>query len=287
MAQKRDYYEVLGVNKTASADEIKKSYRKMALKFHPDKNKEADAEDKFKEINEAYQILSDEKKRSTYDQFGHAAFDPSAGMGAGGGNPFAGGFQNGYTWSYQSGGANPFEGMDFGDPFEIFETFFGGGMGRGRRAQMKHYSLRVTFEEAAFGVEKEVEVDGVAKKIKVPAGVDDGTRIKFSDFYITFDVATDPYFKRRGADLFVDHEVAFSTLLLGGTTQVRGLKKEIKMRVREATQAGTIIRLKGEGLPILSGRGNGDIYVKLIAQMPSKFNREQKKAIETLRKAGL
>src|SRR5260221_81720 len=133
MPTKRDFYEVLGLKKGATAAEIKSAYRKMALKFHPDRNKEKDAEEKFKEINEAYQVLSDNNKRQTYDQFGHAAFDPAAGGAAG--NPFAGGARTGpFTWSYSNtnaGAGNPFEGMDFSDPFEIFESFFGGAGGFG------------------------------------------------------------------------------------------------------------------------------------------------------------
>lgn len=124
MATKRDYYEILGLEKAATKAEIKSAYRKMALKFHPDKNKAKDAEEKFKEINEAYQVLSDSKKKSSYDQFGHAAFSGAGGMG---GNPFAGGTQQGpFTWNYSSSsGGNPFGGgADFGDAFDIFEQFF-------------------------------------------------------------------------------------------------------------------------------------------------------------------
>ena len=282
MATKRDYYEVLGVNKTATADEIKKAYRKMALEFHPDRNKEAGAEDKFKEINEAYQILSDQSKRQKYDQFGASAFDPSAGMGQ---NPYAGGYQQGpFTWTYSSG-QNPFEGSDFVDPFEVFNSFFGGGFGRAQ--QRPSYSMNLTFMEAALGAEKTVEVEGKKKTIKIPAGVDDGTRIRFGDIYITFNVEEDPYFRRQGADLFVDVSLPLSALLLGATIKVKTLTGEVKMKVREGTASNTMIRLSNEGLPNLQGRGKGSLYVKLIAKIPKHLNREQKRAVENLKSLGL
>ena len=289
MASKRDYYEVLGLSKTASETDIKSAYRKMALQYHPDRNKAKDAEEKFKEINEAYQVLSDKQKRQTYDQFGHAAFDPSIGgsPNGAGGNPFAGGFGGGYTWS-SAGGGNPFGNVDFGDPFDIFEAFFGGSMGgRARAARVPNYSMRISFDEAARGATKEVEIEGKRQTIKIPAGVDDGTRIKFKNFSVTFDVATDPYFKRQGADLFVDHPVKLSTLLTGGVEGVKSLNGKIKLKVREGTQSGTTVRLRGEGLPRLQYSGNGDMYVRLVADLPARLNREQRKAVEALQKAGL
>jgi len=282
MAAKRDYYEVLGVAKGASADEIKSAYRKMALKYHPDRNKEADAEEKFKEINEAYQVLSDKDKRAKYDQFGHSAFDPSSGMG---GNPFSGAYQQGpFTWSY-SGGGMPFEGVDFVDPFEVFNSFFGGG-GFGQN-RMKRYSMHLDFREAALGTQKTITIDGQKRKIKIPAGVDDGTRIKFGDFYVTFDVGTDPYFKRQGADLYVDVGLPVSALILGATINVKTLTGEIKMKVREGTGSHTMLRLSGEGLPYLDRPGKGSMYVRLIAKIPKKLNSYQKQAVRELRDVGL
>jgi len=282
MAAKRDYYEVLGVAKGASADEIKSAYRKAALKYHPDRNKEPGAEEKFKEINEAYQVLSDQDKRAKYDQFGHSAFDPGAGMG---GNPFAGAYQQGpFTWSYSSGGM-PFEGADFVDPFEVFNSFFGGG--GFRQSRMKRYSMHLDFMEAALGTQKTITVDGKKQKIKIPAGVDDGTRIKFGDFYVTFDVGTDQYFKRQGADLFVDVVLPVSALMLGATINVKTLTGEIKMKVRAGTGSHTMLRLSGEGLPHLDRPGKGSLYVRLIANIPKKMNMRQKQVASQLRDAGL
>ncbi len=286
MATKRDYYEILGVKKGAEKAEIKSAYRKAALKWHPDKNQnnKAEAETKFKEINEAYQVLSDDQKRKTYDQFGHAAFDPSSGMG---GNPFAGGFKQGgpFTYTYSSGGANPFENADFGDPFDIFEQFFGGGFSR----QQAHprYSLTVDFLEAIHGVTKEVEIEGKRHKIKVPAGANDGTRIRFTDFDVSINVGTHKRYKREGYDLFVDEQIPVSLALLGGTLEVETIDQTLKLKIRPGTASNTMVRLRGEGVQHVQGHGKGDLYVRFIVDIPEKLNKQQKKAVEELRKAGL
>lgn len=284
MATKRDYYEILGLDKSAAPGQIKSAYRKMALKYHPDKNKAADSESKFKEINEAYQVLSDDKKKQAYDQFGHSAFDPSSGMG---GNPFAGGFRQGpFTWSYQTsrGGANPFGGSeaDFSDPFEIFEQFFGGG-GFAQAARRPRYSLSIEFMEAIKGVTKEVKIDGQTHKIKVPAGADDGTRIRFEQFDITIDVKPHSQFKREGYNLFSDVKISFTTAALGDKIEVPTTNGPLKLKVRAGTQSHTLIRLRGEGVPQLRGSGKGDLYVRLIVAVPENLSREQKRLLEELR----
>lgn len=285
MATKRDYYEILGLSKTASEAEIKSAYRKLALKWHPDKHQEnkADAETKFKEINEAYQVLSDAKKRQSYDQFGHAAFDPASGMG---GNPYSGGFQQGpFTWSYTSSGENPFENTDFGDPFSIFEQFFGGGFSR--QAAKPRYSLRISFMEAVKGVTKEVTLDGKRHSITIPPGANEGTRLRFSDFEVTIDVAPDERFRRDGYDLFVDQDIPFTVATLGGVTQVQTITSTLKLKVRPGTASHTMIRLRGEGVQHIKGRGKGDLYVRLVVQVPENLSRDQKRALEELQATGL
>ncbi len=279
MASKRDYYEILGVEKSASADQIKSAYRKMALKYHPDKNKEKDAEAKFKEINEAYQILSDPKKKQAYDQFGHAAFSAQGGPASGW--DAASGFRQGpFTWSYStSGGANPFGNMDFNDPFEIFESIFGSGFTQRR----PRYSLTIDFMEAVKGVSKDVEIEGQKKTIKVPAGANDGTRIRFDTFDVTIDVRPDKQFRRDGYDLFVDKEIDFTTAALGGQIEVPKVEGTLKLKVRPGTQSHTLIRLRDEGVTRLRGRGKGDLYVRLIVKVPEKLSREEKKLLEELR----
>lgn len=288
MAAKRDYYEVLGLTKTATAAEIKTAYRKLALKYHPDRNKETGAEAKFKEINEAYQVLSDTKKRQTYDQFGHAAFDPSSGMGGGQG-PFGGfgGASAGgpFSWSYQTSGNGA--DFDFGDPFEIFEQFFGGGFSGQRQRRRPHYSLQIDFMEAINGVEKIVEIEGKKQKIKVPAGANDGTRIRFENFDVSMSVANHPRFKRDGYDIFVDEKISFSTAALGGQIAVETLEGKLKLKIRPGTASHTLVRLRGEGVKHIQGRGKGDFYVRLIVEIPEKLTREQKATLQELNDLGL
>ena len=286
MSTKRDYYEILGLTKTATAAEIKAAYRKLALKWHPDKNPDnkKDAEEKFKEINEAYQVLSDEKKKQTYDQFGHAAFDAASGMG---GNPFSGGFRQGpFTWSYSTSGQNPMGDFDFSDPFEIFEQFFGGGFGRAAQRRPR-YSLHIDFFEAIRGVTKEVTIEGKKHTIKVPAGANDGTRLRFDDFDITIDVGTHAHFNREGNDLFIDHPIAYSLAALGGSTEVKTVDGSLKLKVRPGTASHTMVRLRGEGVPHLQRGGKGDLYVRLIVSVPEKATKEQQRILKDLQEQGL
>ncbi len=295
MATKRDYYDILGVSKNASKDEIRKAYRKLALEWHPDRNKSSNANDKFKEINEAYEVLSDPKKKETYDQFGHTAFDPRyAGFGGGapGGGPFPGGQtrtykQGPFTYTYTTYGTGPGIEFDFGgfsDPFEIFEQFFGGGSPFGRRETKPRYGLTLSFMEAVKGCEKEVDIDGKKRKIKVPAGVDDGSRIRFRDFDITIDVKPDKTFQRDGADVFVNHQISLKMAMLGGTTEVPTIDDKVKLKIRPGTQPGTMVRLRGRGIKKLRGfvRGKGDQYVRLQVKIPEKLTREQKAAVKKL-----
>lgn len=284
MATKRDYYDVLGVNKSASESEIKSAYRKKALEWHPDRNKSPEAEAKFKEINEAYQVLSDSKKKQAYDQFGHSAF---SGTGGAGGNPFGGGFQQQGPFRYYystSGGANPFG--DFGgfsDPFEIFEQFFGGA-GFGRRGPTKpHYSLRIPFMTAIKGGSETVNINGKRHTIKIPPGADTGTHLRFGEFDVTFEVETDKRFKREGADIYVDQRIPFTLAILGGEIEVPTLEGKIKIKIRPGTQPGTMVRLAGQGAPKLhsfSASAKGDLYIRLIIEIPTKLNRRQKQLIE-------
>ncbi len=285
---KRDYYEVLGVNKSASTADIKSAYRKKAMEWHPDRNKSTDAEEKFKEINEAYEILSNSQKKQAYDQFGHAAFDPSS--GASGGHTYtdrSGPFT--YTWS--SGGQNPFGGnadFDFGgfsNPFDIFEQFFGtGGFQYGGRQQKRlaTYKIQLTFLEAAKGCDKEVEIDGKRKTIKIPAGVDDGQRIKFTDFILYVDVIPDNIFKRDGNDVYINQIISFSTAVLGADIEVPTLNGSLKVRVKPGTQPNTLIRLQSKGIRDVNGYGYGDFYIRLIVEVPTRLSSRQKELLKEL-----
>ncbi len=294
MPTKRDYYDILGVTKSASLDEIKKAYRKLALQWHPDRNKAANANEKFKEINEAYAVLSDSQKRSTYDQFGHSAFQPGMG-GAPGQGPFGGGTyrQGPFSYTYYTsgdGGGMPFGGADFIDPFEIFEQFFGGGFGRGSaRARREAYQITIDFMDAMKGVTKEVHLPrgqagegSVRKTIKIPAGVDTGSRIRFDDFDIVVEVRPDKHFKREGDDLIIEKEIPFSVASLGGDVEVPTIDGDLKLRIQPGTQPGTLIRLRGKGAPHVRGNGRGDEYVRIQLKVPTHLSHRQKELLEEL-----
>ncbi len=283
---KKDFYEVLGVSKNASKEEIKSAYRKSALKFHPDRNKAPDAEEKFKEINEAYEVLSNDQKKTAYDQYGHAAFDPNSG-------PFGGRTytqQNGpFNFTYTQSGGNPFGGSDFdfggfSNPFDIFEQFFGGSFSQQGRQQkrLETYKISLSFLEAANGVEKEFVIDGKRKKIKIPSGVDDGQKIRFQDFLLYIDVLPDKIFKREGNDVFITVTLSFSQAVLGTVLEVPTLKEPLKVKVKPGTQPNTLIRLRGKGIRDINGYGVGDFYIRLMVEIPTRLNFRQKELIKEL-----
>ncbi len=299
---KRDFYEVLGVSKGASEAEIKSAYRKLARKYHPDVDKTAGAAEKFKEVSEAYQVLSDTNKKKSYDQFGHAAFDRSQGYGGagaggpfGGGNPFSGGQGNpfggfSYSWSSNGGDAQDF---DFTDPFDLFEQIFGmaGGGPFGGMRRRPTYSLQLSFEEAIKGVEKEIEIEqrtqqGQASrkrmKIKVPAGVADGTKMRFGDMDIVFRVRSHPEFIREGSDIFTEVTLGVPQVVLGDTIRVNTVSGAVNLKIPAGTQPGSLVRIKGKGAPKLSG-GVGDHYVRVKLEVPKNLSAEEKKLYEQLK----
>lgn len=291
MATHKDYYTLLGVGKSASLDEVKKAYRKLALEYHPDRNKSKEAEEKFKEITKAYEVLANDEKRKMYDQVGHTAFEQGAGgqgpFGGAQGGPFGGGFggqagQYGpFTYSTNGGG---FE-FDFGgssDPFEIFEQFFGGGSPFGTRQRRPVYSATISFMEAAKGAEKEVVIDGKKQKIKIPAGVNQGTRIRFGDYDLVIDVLADPRFAREGVDVVSEKEISYAQAAMGGEIPVQTVDGEIKIRIPEGTQPGALVRLNGRGIPHLRGSGRGNHYVKIKVVVPKKLTKRQKELLEEL-----
>lgn len=274
----KDPYEVLGVKKSADANEIKKAYRKLALEFHPDKNKSKESEEKFKEINQAYEILSDPKKKQSYDQFGHA--------GANGQGPFGGGYggqQGPFSYSYYSTGGD--QGFDFGgfsDPFDIFEQFFGGGSPFGKRKPA--YSINIDFMEAVKGTTKRVGINGKNRDIKIPGGVDNGSRIRFDDFDLVVNVSAHPKFRREGADVISELEVPFSQAILGGIATVDTVDGQVKLKIPEGTQPGAVIRIKGKGIPHVGGKSRGDHYVRIKITIPKKLKGQQKQLIEEFEK---
>lgn len=286
----KDFYEVLGVSKNATAEEIKRAYRRLALQYHPDRNKTKEASEKFKEVNAAYEVLSDGQKRAQYDQFGHAAFDPSTGSGQG---PFggAGGPFGGFGGGQQSGRYGPFtytyttsgDGQDMGgfsDPFEIFEQFFGGGSPFGARQRRPSYGLTISFMEAVKGAEKDVTVGGKKMKIKIPAGVDSGSRIRFGEFDIVVDVAPDKRFRRESADIVAELPISITQAALGHEVSVETIDGTVKLRIQAGTQSGTLIRLRGKGVPHLRGGGHGDHYVKVNVVIPKHLTHRQKELLK-------
>lgn len=300
MATKRDFYEVLGISKSASDAEVKSAYRKLARKHHPDVDKSPGAADKFKELSEAYQVLSDPKKKQSYDQFGHAAFDRGAG-GGGGGNPFGEGFNPfgggqgnpfggfSYSWSGQQGGPD----VNFEDPFDLFNQIFGmggGGGGFGGMRRRPTYSLSLSFDEAIKGIEKEIEIETRDDKgkstrkrlrLKVPAGVDNGTRMRFEDIDIVFKVSKSDKFLREDSDIFTDTTLTIPQIVLGDTIDVETVSGQVKVKVPPSTQPGSLIRIKGKGVNNMRG-GFGDHYVRVRLDMPKTLSVEEKKLYEQL-----
>ena len=356
---KRDYYEVLGVLKSASTDEIKKAYRKLALKYHPDRNKDnKEAEAKFKEASEAYHVLSDKGRKSNYDQFGHAAFE-----GAGG----RGGFSN-FDFT------NAFSDIFGSDIFEDFFEGFGGAGGRRRRRSSSgyrgedlRYDLSISLEDAYNGKKQEInfsstetckrcdghcaepgskpiscsmcggqgrvrssqgfftiqqtcpecsgsgeqisnpckECRGIGKKqtkkkifTSIPKGVDDGTRIRLSgkgeagikgggsgDLYIFVSVESHNIFKRSEENLFFEYPISLTDATLGTTVEVPTIDGgKAKVKIPAGTQQGRQFRLKGKGMPIIRSKDCGDLYIRVITEVPISLTKEQKNLLEQFKK---
>ncbi|MDO4393452.1 MAG: molecular chaperone DnaJ [Bacillota bacterium] len=356
MADKRDYYEVLGLKKGASDDEIKKAFRKLAMKYHPDRNPDdKEAEEKFKEVNEAYAVLSDPEKKDKYDRFGHAGVDPNAGFDGGGGFGGFGGFE---------------------DIFDMFGGFggFGGGGGRRRNGPAKGNDIQkrmtITFEEAAFGVSKEIKLHkyvkcktcsgtgaapGTSKKtctrcggtgevrtaqktplgtfqsvspcpdcggagevnetpcsdcggtgrvqdtvtinVNIPAGVDNDSVIPIrgqgepgvnggpdGDLYLVLGVTPHKLFKRKGQDLWLEIPISFNQAALGDDIVIPTLEDKVSYKIPPGTQPDTVFRLRGKGIKHVKSNRKGDLYVKVILEVPTKLNSKQKKAIENMGK---
>jgi molecular chaperone DnaJ len=349
--EKRDYYEVLGVRRNASDEEVKRAYRRLAVKFHPDKNPDdPHAEEKFKELGEAYDVLMDSDKRAAYDRFGHGAF-------ASGGAGF-GGFHDPFDIFREVFGGSGFGGG-------IFETFFGGPGGRTEDRQHGsdlRYDMQIRLEEAAFGVEKEIEIEkldtcdkchgsgaepgsrtincptcggrgqvissrgffhvsqtcprcrGAGEiiekpcpkchgegrveklsrvKLKIPAGIREGSRLRSShngeagirgappgDLYVVIHIKEHKLFRREGDDLYCEVPIAFSLAALGGEVDVPTLEGKAHLKVPAGTQSGQMFKLRGKGIINVNGREHGDLFARLIVEVPSRLNAEQRRKLE-------
>ena len=298
MAQ-QDYYEILGLKKGATADEIKKAFRKLAVKYHPDKNPgDKKAEDRFKEINEAYAVLSDPQKKSQYDQFGSS------------------GFHQRYSQE------DIFRGFNAGDIFkefglgsdDVFSRIFGGA-GGGSFRQGGRYSMRskgsdfemelpISFMEAFAGAEKRVSftMGGRSEEIsvKIPAGIDSGARLRLAgkggagsgggpagDMFLDIVVRADPKYLREGADIILPQQISYSHACLGGPLDVATLDGKKRIKIPAGIQSGTKVRLKGLGFPQPGKGGRGDFFVQVQIAVPQLLSPRQSELLAALAKEGM
>ena len=291
MAEKRDYYEILGVPKNASDDEIKKAYRKLAIKYHPDKNPgDKAAEEKFKEISEAHEVLSDKEKRKRYDQFGHAG----VGGNSGGSNPFGqGNFNfNGGAFNFDFGGGGGFA--------DIFSDLFGFGNRSRRPRRGADIEARVTieFEDAVFGTTVIVEdPKGKTLKVKIPAGIDDGMAIRLAgkggdapekggekgDLYVRVHVKPHKYLTREGNIILSEQTISMVDAALGCEVDVETVDGKVRMKIPAGTQSGTPFRLSGHGLIMRQDGDRGPHIVNIIVETPKNLSRKQKELLEEFR----
>jgi curved DNA-binding protein len=289
-----DYYKILGVDKNASDEDIKKAYRKLARKLHPDLNpNDKEAHHKFQQVNEANEVLSDPEKRKKYDQYGkdwqHA-------------DQFEQQRHAGRQQSYNSGSEYS-SGDDDSDFSSFFESLFGGGGGtRSRqtkfRGQDYHAELKLSLAEAMETHQKTLTVNGKNIRITIPAGVENGQVIKLKgygapgvnggpsgDLFLTFSITPHPHFKRSGNDLYTMASIDLYTALLGGETTIDTLKGKVKLKVNPETQPGTKIRLKGKGFPVYKKEGEaGDLYVTYDVKLPTNLTEKQKALFTELSK---
>ncbi len=295
-----DYYEALGINKNATTDEIKKAYRKLARKFHPDLNpNDKTAHQKFQQINEANEVLSDPEKRKKYDQYGkdwkHADVYEEARNQQG---------QQRYT----NGAGSQFQGFDENDMGEgnfssFFESLFGQAGGR-RGTQAKYRGqdyqaeLKLTLEQAAATHKQTITVNGKNVRITIPAGVENGQKIKLNnygspgvnggpngDLYITFSIMDDPNFKRLGNDLYSTVDLDLYTAVLGGDVTINTMSGKVKVKVKPETQNGTKVKLTGKGFPVYKKEGHyGNLYITWNLKIPVNLSDKEKSLFEELSK---
>ena len=325
MAIKRDYYEVLGIGKTADDGTIKKAYRKLAKKYHPDTNPGSqEAEKKFKEVTEAYEVLSDPEKRKIYDRFGHAGLENGGPQASG-----FGGFHDGIYKTYGNTDGTyqefHFDGSDMNDIFgDIFGNFFGNGKGSSgfhrssfqdgfrnggyrsdgfgdgsyfAKGEDIHSEIEISFDEAAFGCDKVIhftDADGrhnQSLQVHIPAGIEEGKSIRLKgkgqpgigsnapagDLFLKVKVGTKPGYERKGLDVYTTISIPFTTAVFGGEVLVKTLYGNVMCKIKEGTQSGTKIRLKGKGIVSMQRPDvHGDHYVTVQIQVPTHLSQEER-----------
>jgi curved DNA-binding protein len=300
----KDYYQVLGVSRSATADEIRSAYRKLALKFHPDRNPgNKQAEEKFKEMNEAYQVLSDTQKRARYDKLGSAYSNYER----------SGGQPGGFDWSQWSGRTTGGQQVNFDDLFggsgggsggggfsDFFSAIFGGmggaaGMAgndvRSRRVPQYEQPVSITLQEAYEGATRLLETNGRRVQVKIPAGAKTGTKIRVagsapdgSDLFLKVDVQNDPRFERDGFDLYAPVSVDVFTAMLGGEVEVPTMTGRVKLTIPAGTQPEQKIRIAGRGMPQLKNpQSKGDLIVQVKVRVPKGLSTEQLLLIQKAR----
>lgn len=284
-----DYYSVLGVSKTASEKEIKTAYRKKAMEWHPDRNKDPKASDMFKKVTKAYETLSNPEKKKVYDQMGHQAYEQYGGKAgqAGGAGGATGGWGQQGPFSYTYTGNPQDFGFDFSDPFDIFEQFFGGsspfgGGGRTRARRRQVYQMKLSFNEAVHGVEKQTVISGKTRTITVPAGVDTGMKIRFDEFDIQIVVEPHSFFKREDQNVILEKKISLKQAILGDKIEVPTIDKPVKVKVKPGTQPDTMMRLRERGIPYPQSNRVGDQYIIFKVEIPKQVSKKAKKLIEEL-----
>ena len=294
----KDYYKILGLERSASSDDVRTAYRKLAKQYHPDRNPgNKQSEEKFKEINEAYQVLSDKEKRARYDQLG-SAYSNWEQRG--------GGQQGDFDWSQWFGGQPGSSGgtrVEYGDLNDLFggesafsdffRSIFGGGGGtqtaaRGRARPAYQQPVTISLDEVYHGTSRSLRTDGRQLEVRIPAGVKTGSKVRAagagpdgSDLYLIVDVSEDDRFERDGDDLHTSASVDVFTAMLGGEAEVETFEGKVKLKIPAGTQSEQVFRLSGRGLPRLkSAQTKGDLFVKVKVKIPKKLSPKQRSLLE-------
>lgn len=288
----KDYYKILGVERSASADEVRKAYRKLAMKYHPDRNPgDSQAEEHFKDLNEAYQVLNDSEKRARYDQLGSAYSNWQQ----------RGGSPGDFDWTQWFGGQPGGTRVDYGDVNDafgqdVFSDFFRslfGGMGGARtstRARRATYQqpITISLDEAYRGTSRQFQSEERQVTVRIPAGVKTGSKVRAAgvapdgqDLYLIVEVADDPRFERQGDDLRTSTVIDVFTATLGGEASVQTVDGEVTLKIPPGTQPEQVFRLAGRGMPRLKGaQSRGDLFVRVKVRVPKELTPEQRSLLE-------